>query len=411
MTLDLTISRLGLQGDGIADTADGPVYVPFTLPGEEVRAEPRKAGRAVPIEVVKASPSRAEPPCPHFGSCGGCELQHADPVLYGEFKRSIVVEALRRQGIETEVSPLVPCAPETRRRLAITAFRAGTKLLLGFFEAHSDRIVPIGPCPVAEPAIVAALPALEKLSAILLDRKKPLKLLVTRTETGLDVFASDAGKLPDDKRQQAIAHALKSDFARLTVDGEIFAMRRPPIVTFGGLRVTLPPGGFLQAVESAEEAMAELVTTHLTKAKRVADLFSGSGTFALRLAKKAKVHAVEAEAPALAALDKAWREAEGLKPVTTERRDLFRRPIITKDLKPYDGLVFDPPRAGAEGVAAELAKSNVKRVAAVSCNPQTLARDLKLLLDGGYRLVSVTPIDQFLWSHHVEAVALLEKGG
>ncbi|RFC64333.1 class I SAM-dependent RNA methyltransferase [Fulvimarina endophytica] len=411
MSRTLTIERLGAQGDGVAEDAGGPLYVPFTLPGERVRADILKGEkRGAPIEIIEASPERVEPDCPHFGTCGGCELQHASPAFYAEYKRAIVAEALSRQGIETDVKPLVPCAPGTRRRVVLTAVRGDRTPVLGFHEAHSDRVVAIGPCPVAMPGIVAALPALEKLAAMLLDRKAPLKLTVTQTASGLDVAASDAAKLNEERRRQAVAHALASNFARLAVDGEILMKARQPHVFFGKVAVAPPAGGFLQAVTAAEDAMAALVAGHLAKSKRIADLFSGSGAFALRLAARARVHAVEAEAGALAALDEGFRMAEGLKPVTSERRDLYRRPMTVKELKAYDGVVFDPPRAGAEAVSQALAASPVKRVAAVSCNPQTLARDLRILLDGGYRLVSVTPIDQFLWSHHVEAVALLERG-
>ncbi|MER0236824.1 class I SAM-dependent RNA methyltransferase [Fulvimarina sp. MAC8] len=411
MSREVTIERLGAQGDGIAETGNGQLFVPFTLPGEVVRADLFEGEkRGTPLEILKASDERAEPPCPHFGTCGGCELQHASPAFYAEYKRGIVVEALSRHGIEADVAPLVTCAPGTRRRVTLTAVRAGSKMLLGFHEAHSDRVVSIGPCPVAMPGIVEALPALEKLATILIDRKAPLKLTATQTDTGLDIAANDAAKLSEERHRQAVSHALASKFARLTSNGEVLVKARPPQVFFGGIAVEPPPGGFLQAVAAAEDAMAELVLGHLAKAKRVADLFAGSGAFTLRLAKGAKVHAVEGEAGALAALDSAARQASGLKPITQDRRDLFRRPMTVKDLKPYDGVVFDPPRAGAEGIANALAGSAVKRVAAVSCNPQTLGRDLRILIDGGYKLKSVTPIDQFLWSHHVEAVALLERG-
>ncbi|MDY8108556.1 class I SAM-dependent RNA methyltransferase [Fulvimarina sp. 2208YS6-2-32] len=410
MTRDVTIDRLGAQGDGIVETGRAPLFVPFTLPGESVRADLFDGEkRGTPLEILKASPERVTPPCPHFGACGGCELQHASPAFYAEFKRAIVVEALSRHGIETEVAPLVPCAPGTRRRVTLTAVRADPKVLIGFHEAHSDRIVPIGPCPVAMPGIVEALPSLEKLALLLIDRKKPLKLTVTQTAAGLDIAAHDAAKLNEERQRQAVQHALSAGYARLSSQGEILVQARKPHVFFGDIAVEPPSGGFLQAVTAAEDAMADLVMAHLAKSKRVADLFAGSGAFALRLARKARVHAVESEADALAALDGASRLAQGLKPLTMERRDLYRRPLTFKELKAYDGVVFDPPRAGAEAVCEALAKSVVKRVAAVSCNPQTLARDLRTLIDGGYTLLSVTPIDQFLWSHHVEAVALLER--
>ncbi|TIP90357.1 MAG: class I SAM-dependent RNA methyltransferase, partial [Mesorhizobium sp.] len=178
---------------------------------------------------------------------------------------------------------------------------------------------------------------------------------------------------------------------------------------FGDIAVAVPPGAFLQATEAAEQAMADIVGRHLARAKKIADLFAGCGSFALRLAAKSEIHAVEGDAAALLALDRAFRFASGLKRVTSERRDLFRRPLTFKELNAFDGIVFDPPRAGAEDQSKQIARSDVPLVAAVSCNPVTLARDLRILIDGGYALKSVTPIDQFLWSPHVEAVALLEK--
>ena len=408
MSLELTIDRLGAQGDGVADTATGTAFVPFTLPGERVEAT--EAGRRFRLDAVLApSPQRQTPPCPHFGTCGGCDLQHADDALYTAFKRDVVVDALARAGLETEIAPLVACPPASRRRVALSAVGAGKSVHLGFNAAHSDQIVPIEVCPIALPAIQRALPALQRLAALLADRRTPLKLTVTVTDTGLDVAATAAPKLAEGKRRQAIALAVSEGFARLTVDGEILVMTRPPSIAFDGITVELPPGAFVQAVAAAETAMASRVTKHLAGAKHVADLFSGSGTFALRLAVQSRVHAVESEAAPLAAMTAAWRTRPGLKPLTTERRDLYRRPIPAKELKAYDGLVFDPPRAGAEAVSQEIAASKISRVAAVSCNPVTMARDLRILVDGGFRLVEVTPVDQFLWSRHVEAVALLER--
>ncbi|MEF2552423.1 class I SAM-dependent RNA methyltransferase [Aurantimonas sp. A2-1-M11] len=408
MSVQLTIDRLGAQGDGVADMPSGPAFVPFTLPGETVEAA--EDGRRFRLAtILTPSPQRQAPPCPHFGTCGGCDLQHADDALYTAFKRDVVVEALARAGLETEIAPLVTCPPASRRRVALTAVRAGNRVLLGYNAAHSNSIVPIEVCPIALPAIQRALAPLQRLATLLVDRKQPLKLAVTMTDTGLDIAVTGAAKLAEGKRQDAIALALGEGFARLTVGEEILVMTRPPSVGFDGITVELPPGAFIQAVAEAEAAMAALVTRHLAGARHVADLFAGCGTFALRLAAEARVHAVETEAGPLAALTAAWRTRPGLKPLTTERRDLYRRPIPAKELKSYDGLVFDPPRAGAETVSQEIAASKISRVAAVSCNPVTLARDLRILVDGGFRLVQVAPIDQFLWSRHVEAVALLER--
>lgn len=408
MSAVATIESLGLQGDGFARDATGPLHVPLTLPGERVEVE-RHGARGRLLRVIDASPERVEPPCPHFGQCGGCELQHAAGSLYHAFKRDRVVAAFSREGLRPDVEALIPCAPATRRRAVFSAVRAGPRVLFGFHEAQSDRVAPIRTCLVAVPAIVRQLGALEALAAILIDRKRELRLTVTATESGLDVAVEAAAALTPRTRLAAIEHAMGAGWARLTIDGEIAVQSAPPQVSFGTVAVQPPPGAFLQAVAASEEEMARLVAEHLVGCRSVADLFCGVGTFALRLASRQAVHAVESEAGALAALDKARRAAGKLKPVSTERRDLFRRPLTTKELDRFDGVVFDPPRAGAEAVSRELARSEVRRVAAVSCNPVTLARDAKILIEGGYRLERVVPIDQFLWTHHVEVVALFER--
>jgi 23S rRNA (uracil1939-C5)-methyltransferase len=234
-------------------------------------------------------------------------------------------------------------------------------------------------------------------------------LLVTATASGFDVAAFDCGKPSERVRRLASDFVIKAGIARLSIDGEIIVEPVKPALSIGDVAVTPPPGGFVQAVFEAEQAMAALVGAHLRRAKKVADLYAGCGTFALRLAKSSEVHAVEGDAAALAALDRGYRFGTGLKRVTVEKRDLERRPLTFKELNGFDGLVFDPPRAGAEDQCRQIARSDVPLVAAVSCNPATLARDLSILIAGGYALKSVTPIDQFVWSAHVEAVALLEK--
>jgi 23S rRNA (uracil1939-C5)-methyltransferase len=404
----LTIERLGAQGDGIARTPRGHAYVPFALPGETVTAA--LAGeRGTLMALVQRAPERVEPPCRHFGVCGGCALQHLEATAYHDWKRDKVVQALAGRGIDIEVDPLVVCAPESRRRAAFTARRTDRGIELGYNEAQSSRLVDIEECPILVPEIVAALPLLRDVAGIVAATGSPFRLLVTATASGLDVAVSDSGPLSEHARHAASRFVLKAGFARLSVDGEIVIEPRKPVVTAGGVALEPPPGGFLQAVAAAEDAMATLALDHLGKARTVADLFAGSGAFALRLAALAEVHAVEAEAAALAALDRAFRFATGLKRVTLERRDLFRRPLTFKELNAYGGVLFDPPRAGAEDQSKQIARSDVPKVVAVSCNPVTLARDLAILIEGGYALKRVVPIDQFLWSAHVEAVALLEK--
>ncbi len=402
------IDRLGAQGDGVVDTADGPLFVPYALPGETVLAE-GKRGRATLIAVEKASPLRVAAPCRHFEICGGCAIQHLEPSAYRSWKRDLVIQALRSRGIDADVAELVPCEPHSRRRAVFTARRTEAGMLLGFNRAGSAEIVNVEECPILLPEIVAVLGRLREVASALCRTSRPFHLGVTLTSSGLDVAASESGALSDQERRSLVAVVMEQGLARLSIDGEVIVEPRKPMVDFGGVQVALPPGGFLQATVGAEKVMASSVLDHLGRAKSVADLFSGCGTFALRLARKAAVHAVEGNAQALAALDHAAKAAGGLKPVTVERRDLFRRPLTSKELARFDGLVFDPPRAGAEDQATQIARSDVARVAAVSCNPATLARDLRILLDGGYRIVSITPIDQFVWSPHVEAVALLEK--
>ncbi|PWK68165.1 class I SAM-dependent RNA methyltransferase [Aminobacter sp. AP02] len=408
MTVRFEIARLGAHGDGVVDANGGHVFIPFALPGETVTAA-REKDRAQLVAVIEPSPQRIEPACRHFTECGGCAIQHLEDSAYRDWKRGLVAHALTARGIETPVEDLVFCPPHSRRRAAFTARNTETGLHLGYNKAFSHTLVDIEECPVLLPAIVEASATLRHLAGIIANTSKPFRFLVTATESGFDVAAADCGKPTEAIRRAATDFVIKSKIARLSIDGEIIVEPVKPMLTFGSATVTPPPGAFVQAVAEAENTMASLVTGHMRKAKKVADLFSGCGTFALRLAANSEVHAVEGDAPALAALDRGFRFASGLKRVTVERRDLDRRPLTFKELNVFDGIVFDPPRAGAEDQCKQIARSDVPMVAAVSCNPATLARDLRILIDGGYKLKSVTPIDQFLWSHHVEAVALLEK--
>ncbi|MFB2550858.1 class I SAM-dependent RNA methyltransferase [Ensifer soli] len=411
----LAIEALGHGGDGVARGADGPVHVPFTLPGETVAAAVSK-GHGTLISLRQSSPERVAPPCPHFGpdgengTCGGCALQHAGDRLYRDFKRSLVVDALSARGLDAPVAALLPCGPRERRRVTLTARRTERGLLLGYNQAQSHHIVAVSDCPIASDGIVGKLAAIRAIAAAIAVNAEPFRVTVLETMTGLDLAFEGIKAIDDRQRRATVTATLAArGIARVTLNAEIVVEPVRPVLDFGGVPVSPPPGGFVQATRAAEEAMAEIVLGHVGKAKRIADLFAGSGTFALRLARIGRVHAVEGDGPALAALDHAARNMQGLKPVTVEKRDLFRRPLMTSELKVYDAVVFDPPRAGAEAQMRELAKSGVRRVAAVSCNPVTLARDLKILTETGYAIRSVTPIDQFLWSAHVEAVALLER--
>ncbi|MTH96304.1 class I SAM-dependent RNA methyltransferase [Roseibium sp. RKSG952] len=405
---DLLISRLGHRGDGIADTDKGPIYVAGVLPGERVRAEVT-GDRARTFELIEQSPDRIDPTCRHFGTCGGCAGQHLDEAAYLDWKREQVTRALNDRGIDFPVAEVLAGAPGSRRRAVLTATRAGRAIVLGYHEKASHRLVDIAECPVLDPSIVAALSGLRRLSAQVAPRKGDLRITVLKTKSGLDVALDQADKGYDRKIPALSQMAVEMDLARLSVNGETILEIRPPMIDMAGVGVVPPAGGFAQATEQAEIQLSDLVLNGIGKAKRVADLFCGAGTFTLRIARRASVHAVEGEAAALKALDKALRVPNGLKKVTHERRDLSRRPLVKHELEPFDAVVFDPPRAGAQAQAEALAASKVKTLVAVSCNPATLARDLRILIDGGYALQSVTPVDQFLYSPHIESVAVLKR--
>ncbi|RUV70694.1 MAG: class I SAM-dependent RNA methyltransferase [Mesorhizobium sp.] len=408
MNARFTITRLGSQGDGVAETETGELFIPFTLPGETITAA-REKDRARLMAVLEASPLRIDPACRHFTECGGCAIQHLEAEAYHQWKRDKVAHVLNSKGIASDVEALVPCAPQTRRRVVFTARRSEAGMLLGFVRALSSEIISIEECPISLPEIVAKLDRLKALAELVCATTKSFRMTVTVTGSGLDVAVHESGKLGENQRRVASNFVIAQGLARLSIDGEIIIEPKKPVVMFGNVAVEVPPGAFLQATAAAEQAMADIVGRHLARAKKVADLFAGCGSFALRLAAESEVHAVEGDAAALSALDRAFRFASGLKRVTSERRDLFRRPLTFKELNAFGGVVFDPPRAGAEDQSKQIARSDVPLVAAVSCNPVTLARDLRILIDGGYALKRVTPIDQFLWSPHVEAVALLEK--
>ncbi len=411
----LKITGLGAGGDGIADSQQGTIFVPFACPGDTVKAAVNKNHGEL-LAITEPSVDRVEPQCPHFGpdsakgACGGCSLQHVRDDVYVDFKRDLVVKALRARKLDFDVAPLVKAAPGERRRAVFAVRKTEKNVLLGFHQAGSHHIVSIDQCPVISPAITERLDDIRKVAATLAIDAKPFRLTVLETMAGLDIAAQELDNLPDAQRRRVIETVLGlKSVARLSLNDEIIIEPRKPSIRFGETDIVPPPGSFTQATERAEEIMASLVLDIVGKSKAVADLFCGSGTFALRLAQKAKVHAVEADAAAIKALDQAARAAAGLKPLTHERRDLFRRPLIPLELKKFDAVVFDPPRAGAEAQARELARTNVKKIVAVSCNPVTLARDLSILVEAGYRITSITPIDQFLWSSHVEVVAGLEK--
>jgi len=405
----LTIDSLGAQGDGVATHEGRKVFAPLTLPGETVTADVT-GDRARLIEIIHPAPDRAPPKCSHYGECGGCALQHAPEQQYLAFKHAQVIAALSFQKIDAPVDPVIPVPPRTRRRAVFAAHRAGKSIHVGFHGRRSHTIIPIRDCAVITPGLQALLPKLERLAAIAAPPKDALTITALDTVTGFDIALTGLPKgFSADTRVRLVQLAGELGLARLSINGEAVMEQTPPTLRAGAAHLTPPPGGFLQACEPSEAAMLSLVKEAAGDARRIADLFSGSGTFSLPLASTATIHAVESDEAALAALDRAARKTPGLKPITIEKRDLFRRPLIKDDLKRFDAVVIDPPRAGAEDQSRQLAQSSVKRIAMVSCNATTFARDLRLLIDGGYKVKRITPIDQFLWSPHIEIVAALER--
>ena len=412
MTEQLTIARLGHRGDGIADTAEGPAYVPYTLPGEIVTVEPVTGhpDRRHLVHVDKPSHERETPVCKHFGQCGGCAMQHWSLAEYHLWKRSLVVEALAQAGLIAPVDETIVDAHGQGRRRAVLHARRGNHDLLevGFTAPRAHHIVAIDRCPILAPGLDGAIPTSWAIAEILKPTNKPLDIQITATDSGMDVDVRGSGPLSSGRTTALARVAEQYKLARITRHGELVAQSAQPLLKIGRAHVPLPPGAFLQATAEGEAALARLVLGHVGNAKRVADLFAGIGTFALRLAESARVTAADSEASAVDALKRAAANTSGLKPVEAQARDLFRRPFIAAELKGFDAVVFDPPRQGAEAQARELVKSAVSIVVAVSCDAATFARDARILVDGGYKLSKVTPVDQFRYSPHVELVACFE---
>ena len=404
----LTIDRLGHLGDGIATGPDGAVFVPQVLPGEEVEGD-LSGDRLTDVRIVTPSADRVRPPCAHARTCGGCMLQHASDGFVAGWKQEIVKAALAGQGLSAPFRPIMISPPRSRRRATLAGRKTKGGVLLGFHARASEMIVAVPGCHLLHPDLIAAFPALEALVRAGGSRTTELAMTVTRSSVGPDIVVRGGKELDANQRLDLARIAESHAVARLSWNGEVVALRASPVQRFGGASVTPPPGAFLQATAEGEAALLAAVTDAVKGADRIADLFAGCGTFTLPLAREAEVHAVEGEREMAATLEKGWRQGEGLKKVTVEARDLFRRPLEPDELKPFDAVVIDPPRAGAEAQAERLAASRVPVIAAVSCNPVTFARDARLLVAAGYRIDWVQVVDQFRWSPHVELAARFSR--
>ena len=409
---ELRIDYVGAQGDGVGLIDGAKIFVPHSAPQDRLRVKYTGA-RGDIEEILESGPARAAPECPHYGSCGGCALQHVEMEFYRRWKRQLVVDAMARDGFSPDiVAALVACPPATRRRASFAVRKTAAGLIFGFNEKASARIVDINHCLVLEPRLGAALNGLRSLAAATPERWCAFDFNVTLCDNGLDaVFAG--GDAADDFNGREIAGLAEAARAagalRLSVDGAVIAAFETPIVHFGGTAVAVPPGGFLQASHEGEAALVDFVVKHASGGKRIADLFSGCGTFSLPLAREASVDAYDSDAPAIAALGAASRVAGLRYPLQAQQRNLFERPLSAAELGAYDAVVFDPPRAGAQAQAVELAHSEVGKIIGVSCNPVSFARDAAILRDGGYYLSQVLPVDQFVYAPHVELVGLFTR--
>ncbi len=400
------VARLGSDGDGIIDGPQGPEYVPFALPGETVVRD----ASGMLSRIGPPSPDRVDPVCRHFERCGGCVAQHMSDSVYRTWKNDLVVTAFRQRDIDATVDPLVSVPGRSRRRAVLTAHSGIGTLEIGFHARKSHDLVALQECPVLVPEIAGAIENLKALVRALPRRAEDVRVHVAALAGGLDVaMVGGKGKLDAAERARLADRATAYGVARLTLDDDVIVTHaNPTLETIAG-DIVPPPGAFFQAVGEAEKVMTERIVAAAARSKRIVDLFSGLGTFTLALARIGKVLAVDSDKTLLAALTHASRQTQGLKPIETKLRDLFREPLSVKELESFDCAIFDPPRAGAAAQAAMLAKSKIKTVIAVSCNPATLARDAKTLIDGGYLMDRVAPIDQFLYTAHVEAIVVFRR--
>jgi 23S rRNA (uracil1939-C5)-methyltransferase len=377
------IVRLAARGDGVTESGR---FVPLTAPGDTVAAD----------GAVTPGPHHQHPPCRHFPECGGCQLQQVDDTAYAAFLKDRIAAALAQQGLaageilEPNLSP-----PRSRRRTSLKA--AGGSI--GFNAEASHRIVDMRECHILRPELFALVAPLRRLL------KGRAGVTMTLADQGVDLLLEGVSVEGLEATEAMIAFARDQGLARLALDDGFGAQTiwepEPVTISLSGVPVALPVGAFLQATAEGEAALVAAVREAVGDAGVIADLFAGLGTLALALS--GKIYAAEGARDAVLALKAAGR---GL---FVDHRDLFRRPLDVMELNRFEAIVLDPPRAGAKELAPHLAASSVPRLAYVSCNPNTFARDARELVDGGYRLDWVRPVGQFRWSTHVELAAAFSK--
>lgn len=416
--VQIKITSLGAQGDGVGEYDGIPVFVPDTMPGDLVSVElspPKKSGiYGVLEQVVEPSVDRIVPECPVFAKCGGCQLQYLSKDYYARWLTERTVAALSHHGFSSDVVAAPIITPKkSRRRVALKALKMGKGVVLGFSKRQSHQIVDIKDCPVTSRELTDLIKPLRKILCDILPNRMQVELHLTLTATGIDMLIDAALELDLKARELLVDFANTYDIAAIHCRDQGFldpvVIRRAPMMDLSGVRAPLSPAAFVQASDEGEKALVKEVVGACDGSKRVADLFCGIGTFTFPLARKHQVFAVEGARQALDALQAGANQAVGLKQIVAKHRDLYRRPLTAKELRGFDAVVFDPPRAGAKEQAEELASSGVTTIVAVSCNPNTFGRDARIIADGGYELIRVVPVDQFLWSPHIELVGVFTK--
>ena len=413
--LEVTIRSIGAQGDGIAEVDGAQVFVPFSAPGDRLEIRLNEKGlRGDIVRIISPGADRQNPPCKHFGQCGGCAVQHLSDDAYLAWKRELVVTALRHRGLgDVAVRPVLSVPRRSRRRAVLKwGARADGAMGFGFHGRRTHNVIDVEECPLVDTAIEVVLPKLRNaLTAAAPSKnltKNPCTVHLTKADNGLDIhIVSDKGRLTlDQKTRQIWLEAIEGeDLVRLTIDDEILLRKAIPSIGFDSVDVALPTSAFLQATTVSELALIDYATRALKKCRKLVDLYCGVGTLSLPLSRECQITGFDSSADAISALTAAARATPGLKFRSAETRDLDRRPLLADELQNFDAAIVDPPRAGAASQTREIAKSSINRVVMVSCNPNTFARDARTLIDAGFEMMDVQPIDQFLWSDHLEVCA------
>ena len=415
-TLDVVIDHIGAKGDGVAMVDGAAIFVPATAPGDRARID-AVGDRGKLLDLYEKSVDRAPAPCRYFGRCGGCALQHVSVAFYQSWKKALVADALAAAGVDVaELADPVAISRASRRRAQFYVERRGREMRFGFYERRSRNLIAVEECLILHGDLSRRLPALQALAAAAPQDWRAFSLSATVCDNGLDINLDHRAPLsdPDPADLAAMSGALKrAGGVRLSLQGDALATFAAPTIALDGVALSPPPGGFLQASAEGEAALIGLVRNAVGDARKVADLFCGAGTFSLPLAKSSTVTAIDSDLAATDALRAAaassQRRGDGLRPVSVDRRNLFERPMGANELKPFDAVVMDPPRAGALAQAREIAASGADTVVFVSCNPKTFARDARAMADGGYALESVTPVDQFVYAAHIEIVGVFRR--